>query len=169
MQITILDTGYLSTERLGTQQVTADRANGGSAMTLKAIEVTSEGGANTDNSPNPASYAMSETNFASYENDTHRFSGILDKKTSSDYLLVRQIARLKETKGIKLLYPSATTDNKKNVVELLGAKNTGVSEFSGNEVGGSVPHLMGRVKSYRVRDGSDGDKFRIEFVFEETG
>lgn len=168
MQISIIDTGYVNSSRTGSQLGTALRANSGSAITLKTSSVRGRGGANTDNSPIPSSYAQTVTNFASFENDQYTVSFVLNEKTSGDYLLVRQLIRLKETRGLKLLYVSAITDTKKGLVELAGAKNTGTSAFSGNEVGSTIPHLIGRVKDWNIDDSSDTGFLKGSFTFEET-
>jgi hypothetical protein len=166
MDLKIIDSGWLSSTRTGTQEVAANRANSGTAMTLKSASIGLSGKALLDNSPIPASFADSPVNNNGYENDMLNISLIIDKSDNSEYDDLVEINKLKKTKGVKLLYPSVLTDTKKSLIELLGSTTT---QFNDNEVGASTPVLMGFVRNVDINDSASSSKFRVKIIFNVTG
>lgn len=178
MEITILDSGYLTRDRDGTQEAVANRAgydgsSSVSAFTLKAKSIK-EGGnsANVDDNPIPSSTDYAELNQVSFENPKYTIEVILEKDDATEgyqYSQLYQLRRLTKTKGVKLIYPSGTSDTYKTIVELNGEENGSTSSFqgAGKELSSSTPHLIGRILDVKINDIADKKYFDITMVFQE--
>ena len=82
--------------------------------------------------------------------------------------MMYELLRLESTAGIKLMYPSDTSDDKKTIVELVGAANTsGVFQGSGKELTAGTPYLEGRFKKIAVADTANTPNFEISLTFQE--
>jgi hypothetical protein len=186
MQIKILDTGYVSNTTAiasQTQLSVANRAGyDGStnvgAFTLNTSSLVLSGNARTENKPEINTLTDVETTSVSVVNRNVEVTTILQKEivtANFNQNNVVELSRLERTRGVKLLYPTVTTDTKKTIVEALGAVNTG-GNFSAESptdtngtVGTTIPYLVGRVKNFRITDNPAGDKWRVTFNFEITG
>jgi len=176
MDITILDSGYLTRDREGSQKAVADRAgyDGSSAVTaftLKVSSINEVTGTGIDDNPVPGSTGNAEINFVTTENPKYTLSLLIDKSDATsgfDKSQLYQLRRLAQTDGVKLIYPSATTDTYKSIVELNGAANTsGVFQGSGKELPASTPYLVGRIISVTVTDTANQQYFNINIKFIE--
>lgn len=172
--ITIIDTGYPNVDKSGNKEGSSDMANGGSAITLKAVSLDYGRGANIADNPIPAKYADMELNFSSVENPKMVVTGILDRKNVEDIdwdddNTLYHLDKLVRTKGIKLLYYSTTGDSYTTLIEALGFDNyqDGHTD-SGNELSMDTPHLHIRILSLKVRQASSGSAVRFTLECEVT-
>ena len=146
--ISIIDTGYPNISNEGTQESTANRANSGSAITLKCNEISYERGVGTDSNTVLGRYysdfddgvAGNPVNHASNETPKINLSGVFDRKTAADMNLILELDKLCTTKGIKLIYYNDTCEfykkHKKDISDLLkdalsnyGGKSTPLDIF----------------------------------------
>jgi len=176
MKIKILDSGWYSRERDGSQAAVADRAgyDGTSAVTTFEIDffsIVRNGTANVDDSPVPGLNSNAELNQVTSGNPLYVMKAILAKDlatTGFNNTILYELQRLDRTVGVKLMYPSVTTDTKKSIIEVSGAANkAGVFQGSGKELDASTPYLMGRVKRVTVNDDAKRTNFEITVTFEE--
>jgi len=177
MEITLLDTGYLTRDREGTPEADADRAgyDGSSTVTgfvLKGASIKESLDANLDTNSIPGSTSFAELNKVSFENPKYVIKCILakdDGTTGFEYSQLYQLRRLIKTDGVKILYPSSVTDTYKTIIELNGAYNGANGEFqgSGKEVSAGTPYIVGRVKDIGISDDSNKKYFEIQITFIE--
>ncbi len=176
MEIKILDSGWYSRDRIGTQADAADRAgyDGSSSVstfTLKVKSIKQQSGANIETNPIPGSTSLTELNYVSSENPVYTLKCIVSKDDATagfDNSMMYELLRLESTAGIKLMYPSDTSDDKKTIVELVGAANTsGVFQGSGKELTAGTPYLEGRFKKIAVADTANTPNFEISLTFQE--
>lgn len=186
----ILDTGYVGVEEARGSQTQLSAANRAgydgsssvSAFTLKIQNMSISRSTNTDAKPIPGTYTDSQTTLVSNTNRVVAVNFILYKEivtASYNQNNVVELMRLEETAGLKILYPSATTDPDgfKTIVQALGAVNTGDTDkfaaASPTENNGTVstttPYLIGRVKGMTLNDNETGDYWRGSFNFEVSG
>jgi hypothetical protein len=176
MKINILDTGWYSRDRDGTQAAVANRAgyDGTSAVTTftintKAITLTK--GSSIDDKPVPSSSSFTELNQVTAENPSYSIKMIISKDdATADFnnSMFFQLMRLDSTDGIKLVYPSDETDDDKSVVELMGAANiAGNFQGAGKELSASTPYLQGRFKKISVVDDGKMSYHTITLLFQE--
>lgn len=178
MYITLLDTGYLTRDREGTQETVANRAgyDGSSAVTaftLKLDSIREGDGANIDNTPIPSSTTFAELGKGSFENPKYTMKGIIDKSDATSgfqYSQLYQLRRMQWTKGVKIFYPSVTTDTYKTLIELNGEYNgsNGAFQGSGKELAAGTPYLCGRIINMSIDDNAERNYFSytIEFIEE---
>ena len=177
MKLRIYDTGNYTTDLIS-QAAVADRAGFDGVSTCNYIElgitsINRNAGANVDDGVNVGNYETTDLNFTSFANATYDFSCYV-KKGESDpltykYNMLTQIARLEKTKGLKLIYPNATTDTIKSIVELLGAYNADVGVFqgSGKALATGTPYISGRVlKVSAIKDDGKSKLFTFKITFE---
>lgn len=178
----LLDTGYISNETLASQTQLSDANRAGytgsavSGFTLKSATVTLASKSSVENKPIINTVTDSNTSLVSVSNRVFKVSCILAKTiTSAGWSVndVYQLLRMDRTKGLKLLYPSGTSDTMKTIVEALGAVNTNgnFAEASPTDDEGTVstttPYLIGRVKNINLRDESNSKSYwRFDFDFE---
>jgi len=167
--ITILDTGYPNTVNNGDIESTSLRANSGTAIELKAVEMTFDRGAGLDNGPAIGKYyeadkvGITETNFASVDNPKITISGVLKRSSTTDMDLIPELDKLVTTKGVKLLYYNSTTDGYRDLTDSLGKTDTYHLSSS------STKHLHIRVKAFSIRHTSDKLLLRYTLTCEVTG
>jgi hypothetical protein len=159
----IIDTGYLTiTATAGTQ---ATMANGGSAINLRSVEITFQGGGNIDDSPviNAATTGASNANlnFASITNARIVVTGILDRTVDGDMDLMDDLNDLRKTLGIKLIYYTSTTDGFRDITDSIGSTDSA-------HLSGTTPHLHVRVTDFTIRQGSDTNILRYTLEMRET-
>lgn len=177
MDLTILDSGYLTRDRSGSQETAANRAGfDGStsvtAFTLLATSIKESSSLNINNNPTPGNLNYSEIDIGTVENPKYVMSCKLAKNDSTSgfqYSQLYQLRRLVRTNGVKLLYPSVSTDTRKEIVELNGAYNAANSPFqgSGKELTASTPHLIGRITDLSITDNAGDEYFTINMTFIE--
>lgn len=130
--ITILDTGFQSSARLGKPKNNyTDKTslgtyvcNSGNPITLKCPHISLRGGTNLSDEPNPSSNQPTETHFNTFDNDVYEIPFIIDVTDSTQRDLLVEINLLRKTIGVKLLYSSDTTTNLKTLPEILGRIDT---------------------------------------------
>lgn len=174
--IVLLDTGYPNITDSGDQESTANRANSGSAINLKSVELNYSRGAGLDTGPTIARYysdyttnlAPTQVNFGSVENPKITISGVIDRTDTTDMDLIAQLDRLVTTKGIKLLYYNNTTDGYRDLTDSLGTDNSNDVHKTNNFSGTSTPHLHVRISSFQIRHTSGGSSLRYTLVCEVT-
>jgi len=166
MDLKIIDSGWLSKDRVGTQETTDNRANDGGVITLKSVSLALSGKALLNRDPIPGSFADAPVNINGYGNDVYSLTVVVDKSKSAEYDDLSEINRLRKTKGVKLIYPSVLTDSKKSLIELLGSTST---NFNDNEVGVSTPVIMGYFEQTPMNDNATSSKFKITLRFVTTG
>jgi len=131
MEFKIIDTGYLNTSMTGTPEGVSDRAgyDGSSTVTPFTLQYVSsvKAGAKANISANPdlGTNETTEISKNSFENDVYTLK-FLTKNTYNpsgfQYNFYYQLNRLKETNGIKLIYPTGT-GNSYTVLNYLGEVN----------------------------------------------
>lgn len=166
--LTVLDTGYPNTTNNGTQLSTANRANSGNAIELKAAEATFDASAGLDNTPIPAKYfdtdvntTASQVTFASVENPKITISGVLKRNSETDMNLIPELYKLVTTKGIKVLYYNSTSDGYRDLTDSLGSTDS--YHVTGTK------HLHIRVKNFSIRHTSDKMLLRYTLTCEIVG
>ena len=110
--LTILDSGYLKPDNSGTQLSAANRANSGTAFTLRSVSFKPIAKANLDNTPVLSSSDVADVNFGTIENLGFTISGVLKMDVSADQALVYPLVRCIQTKGYKFLYYNSTGSDK---------------------------------------------------------
>lgn len=186
MDLKILDTGYVYNGTItgnAQTQLSDDKRAGYTgtavaAISLKVMSLTLSRDVNLEKKPIVNTTIEANTSLVSINNRRIAVNAIVSKvpvTTGWNKNNIVQIARLDTTKGLKLLYPTLTTDINKTLVETLGAENTGsyFSSAAPTEDSGTVstttPYLIGRVTNLELTDTSDGNFFRLGFNFELTG
>jgi hypothetical protein len=69
------------------------------------------------------------------------------------------------TPGVKALYVSGTSDNRKTLVELYGGTST---NFHGNEITTGLPAILGFVQNINVNDLPNSNFIQVGFDFQTT-
>lgn len=182
MQLVLLDTGYVGDTDVDnqTQLNNSQRAGyDGSDMNVFYLDVQSISysfDTNLNNKPTPNNTEGHRTTVVSTTNPVLNMTVIINKElvtTNHQYNNLQTLLDYSTTRGLKLLYPSNTTDNtKKTVVEALGQKNIGGNfTFDGTPLPSSglapadTPYLLGHVIGPSVNDGNNSNFFRVSFKF----
>jgi hypothetical protein len=181
MKIRLIDTGYVGDGDLvnQTQLNDSDRAGfDGSTMQYFELDVqriSYNFDTNLNNKPVPNNTVGNRTTMISVTNPVLSISLVVNKElvtTNHQYNNLVTLTKFAKTRGLKLLYPSVTTDVKKTVIEALGAVNTGTSSFSSDTpsvangtVSSTTPHLIGFVRSPSITDTQSSNLFTISFGF----
>lgn len=136
-------------------------------------KVTRNASANTDDAPTPGNYTTPEVNYVSFETATYTLSCVMSRDPPTgityQYNILYQLARLEKTKGIKLIYPSNTTDTRKGIIELLGAYNgvNGVFQGTGKPLTAGSVYISGRVKQVSgITEDPKSSLFRFNIIFQ---
>jgi len=185
MKLNLLDTGYVSNSAIGSQTRLSvsdiagyDGSSNVNGFELNVGSVSRSRDTKTQNKAVIDTFDDSKTSIVSVTNQGYSINLIWKKDNNTsgyDVNKLYQFTRMESTRGLKLLYPSNTTDTKKGLVEILGAVNTNGNFASGNgsadlgTVSTTTPYLIGRVKNLSISDGSDSDQFKISFNFEISG
>ncbi len=112
--ITIQDTGYIKPTNEGTQASSGNRANSGTAISLKTAEFVPSLKRNISNEPELASNTPSEVNQGSLENMQFRLTCKLKTNDDTDMGNVQHLLDMITTNGYKLMwydYTSAVAEN----------------------------------------------------------
>ena len=181
MNLNILDTGYISGKiplssqtRLGV----SERAGYNGVANVLAIPFDTETIAFQENFNFTGDSVVNNYDphpvfVASAKNPTIPITILYDKAiitTNHEYNQIDTLRRLQHTKGLKLLYPSATGDP--NIIEALGVRNDGILHSAtpsptNGTIASNLPYFAGKVKNFRIAD-STTSKWRITFEFEVT-
>lgn len=113
-QIKILDTGYVRPTNAGTQASSGNRANSGSAISLKTAEFIPSLKRNYQADPNIGTNSPSEVNLGTLENMQFTLRCILDTKTASDMAITYHLLNLLTTNGYKVMWYDYTTATPEN-------------------------------------------------------
>ncbi len=156
----IIDTGYLTiTTTTGTQ---ATMSNSGSAINLKSVDITFQGGGNIDDSPIINSNSETALNFGSISNAKITITGVMTRDNTTDMDLMNDLDDLRKTLGIKLLYYSSTTDGHRDITDSIGV--TDASHLSG-----TTPHIHIRVTNFIIRQTGNSKILTYKLKMVQTG
>lgn len=155
----ILDTGYLTTTT--TSGTTAPRANSGSAIALKSVDVTYEGSGNIDNTPIINANTNAVLNFGSIGNAKVTLAATMNSNDTTAMDLMGDLNDLRKTLGIKLLYYGSTTDGYRDITDSIGSTDA-------QHLSGTIPHLHVRVTNFTIRQTGEGRLLRYTLTMEET-
>jgi hypothetical protein len=109
----IQDSGYIKSTNTGTQASASNRAYSGNAVTLKSFEFTPSLNRSYDDSPDLGTNTPSEVNLGSLENMKFELKCVLNKQTSGDMDLIKELLDFVCTDGYKFLwydYTDSTTE-----------------------------------------------------------
>lgn len=119
-EIKILDTGYIKPTNSGVQASSGNRANGGSAVTLKTADFTPGLTKNLSVQPELSSIIPAEVNIGSVENMQFQLTCKLNTLKSADMDLVMDLLDMVRTNGYKLMwYNFNNATNEKNNAQLV--------------------------------------------------
>ena len=189
MQITLLDTGYVSTTDVDSQTQETDVNRAGytgsavSSITLKVSNLNLGGNVSIENKPIIGTFTEPTSSLISSQSRILGVSAIIQKSINTadwDINDIVQLARMERTEGLKLVYPSINTDTKKGVVEAMGAENTGKLTSNNGFANGSptddkgfvstsTPYLVGRVSNFSISDSPNSDYWKVSFNFVISG
>jgi len=139
--LTVLDTGYLKPTNEGTQLDSGDRANSGTAMSLRSTEFKPSVSANFDDSPVLESDSDAEVNVGTFENMKFTLLVRIDMGVAAQRSLIYPLVRLVQTKGYKVLYYASTSDDEELVSQLANSHTFTSGEQSAFSLGGAYAHL----------------------------
>ena len=169
-QISILDTGFQSSARLGSPKTNYTDinslgtyvCNSGNPITLKCPNISLRGGTNLSDEPNPSSNAPTETHFNTFDNDIYEIPFIIDVTSETERNLLKETNALRKTIGVKLLYSSDTTTNLKTLPEILGRTDTkfNTSPIKDTNLAG-IPVFVCRVIGITIDNIATSRKFMI--------
>jgi len=175
MKLKIYDTGYYTKDNLSNRESFANMAGTTGSVNayiiLNVKSITRNAGSNVDDTPNVGNYTTTDLNYTSFANATYDIECFVDKIDPNllgyDYNELYQIMRLEKTKGIKVLYVDSTSNDRKTIVELLGAKNAVDGAFLGTVLPAGTPYISGRVlKVSGLKDDAKTSKFTFKITFE---
>lgn len=163
--LTIVDTGYLTSDRDGTAKSGTNIANlgayicnGGQAITINCPGISLKGGTNMSAEPNPSSNDATKTSFNTFDNEVYEIPFYIDVTNSSERLLLKEIWALNKTVGVKLIYSSDTSTNIKMLPEIIGRTDT---RFHGYEVASGLPAFVCRCVGIQINNTSSSRKYAI--------
>ena len=148
--IKIQDSGFVKSTNTGTQASASNRANSGTAITLKVATFIPAISRNLSNQPEIASNTPSEVNLGSLENMKFQLECKFDSNNDTDMALVQHILDMIRTNGYKFLwydYSSATPEkNNGKLIYQIAQNSLFGNQFSAGEqsnfgVSGSFSHL----------------------------
>ena len=148
--IQIQDSGFIKSTNTGTQASAANRANSGSAITLRVATFTPAISRNFSNQPEIASNTPSEVNQGSLENMKFQLECKFDSNNDTDMALVKHILDMIRTNGYKFLWydhSDATVEkNNGKLIYQIAQNSVFGNEFTTGEqsnfgVSGSFFHL----------------------------
>lgn len=184
-QIKIIDTGFVSNSGTASQTQLSDSNRAGytgstvQSFTLEVDNINFGIDANTESKEIVNTTDNSPTSLSSVKNNVLNISFSKSKELDTSYNNndIIELTRLAKTRGLKLIYPSNTSeiDKYKTIVQALGVSNIG-SYFSGGtesasagHVGSATPYLVGRFKTINITDTSTSTRWRFTSQFELTG
>jgi len=113
-EIKIQDTGYIKATNEGTQATAGNRANSGTAISLKTAEFIPSLKRNISSQPDLASNTPSEVNKGSLENMKFKLRCLLNTKTATDMALLQHLLDCISTDSYLLMwydYTNASTED----------------------------------------------------------
>lgn len=184
-KLQLLDTGYVANKailtQVGQQLSVSERAGFDGSLNVNGFVLdtfgsnTYGGASNVDQKNSLDFLDDATTSVISVANDTIKISAYFFREISDtlyQHGIMYQLNRLKKTRGLKLLYPSAAdVDGKKTIVEAMGQKNIGgnFSEALPTDTKGTVsettPYLVGRVTNVTIADPTNGTRWGVSFDF----
>lgn len=166
------DTGWYSKERTGTQATV--KVNSGSAVELRTASMQLRRGFSVESTPLPGTSGRTSAQPIAGENEILAVSVILRKDNSSDRNLLSLLIGTYDstanpgadrTPGVKALFISGTTDEKKTLIELYGGTAT---LFHGNEITAGLPAVLGFIQNLNVNDLPNSNFIQVGFDFQTT-
>lgn len=171
--IRFIDTGWYSKERTGTQATV--KVNSGSAIDLtQTASVQLRRGFSVESTPLPGTSGRTSAQPIAGENEILAVSIMLRKDVAADRTLLNHLLGTYDsttrtgadrTPGVKALYISATSDNRKTLVELYGGTAT---NFHGNEITAGLPAILGFVQNLNCNDLPNSNFIQVGFDFQTT-
>lgn len=180
----LLDTGYVSSQTILASQnqlgVTDRAGYTGSTVTAISIEVlsiTRTKSVKVENKPAVGVFETNvETSIISSTNPIYKISMIIPRiAITSGYNKnnIIQLARMEDTQGMKLIYPSVVDTILPTIIQTFGEqnkngifKNASPTDAAGT-VGNDIPYLVGRCKNFSFTDNSQGKVWiTVSFDFE---
>ena len=176
-KITILDTGFNTSDRDGTANSGTNKASlatyrckdpNGNAITLNCNPIRRRSGTNLSDEPNPSSNDIARVHFTTFSNAIYEIDFIINARDETERNLLKEIVLLERTNGVKLLYNSDTSDVTKTLPEIIGRTDTKF-HGSGKELTNSEPAIVGRVIGTQLNNFATSIKFSITgtITFEE--
>jgi hypothetical protein len=169
--IQIIDTGWYSTERSGTQSTV--KANSGSAIDLTTTaSVQFRRGFSVESTPLPGTTGRTSAQPIAGENEVLAVSVLLKRDDATHRAILRSLVGqydsdtnpgIDKTVGVKALYVSSTTDVRKTFLELYGGTAT---LFHGNEITAGLPAVLGFVQNLNVNDIANTSLISVGFDFQ---
>src|SRR3990167_3608017 len=160
-KLVIIDTGYLTSDRddsgnpnTGTNiaDLSSYRANNGTAITLDCESLSLDGGTQLSTEPNPSSADSTKSHFNTFDNEVYTLKFRIDATDSDARNLLKQIAVLRKTTGVKILFPSDSASTIKMLPEILGRTDTRFN--TGGNIGGislaGIPLYVCRIKGIHI-------------------
>lgn len=162
--IKLMDSGFIKSTNEGTQSSAANRANSGSAVTLKTAVFTPFLTRNVSNEPEIGLNSSSEVNLGAIENMQFQLECRFDSNDDSDMGYATALLDMIRTHGYKFLwydYSSATPEknNGKLLYRIASNSNFG-NQFSTGEqsnfgVSGAFYHLHVHILEIQSRQSAD--------------
>ena len=185
MKLRLLDTGYVGNSNLANQTQLSDGERAGfDGSTMQYLELDIQNisysyEVNINSKPVVNSLDNNRITPVSNTNPTLNVTMIINKElltANHEYNNMQTFIDYFNTRGLKLLYPSNTTDNtKKTIVEALGEKNKGGVFSSGSPsaasgtVSATTPYLVGLVRNPNINDTENSNFYKVTFRFVVTG
>ena len=164
-KITIIDTGYPTSNRQGTPKSGTSKAslgtylcNAGDAITFNCPQMSIVGGTNASAEPNPTTNDSTETSHNSVKNKQYIVPFLIDATSSTDRDLLKEIYLLGDTIGVKLLYSSDTSTDLKMLPEILGRTDT---KFHGKEITAGIPVFVCKIVGISVNNKPNSKNYAI--------
>ncbi len=155
-RITIIDTGYPTSNREGSPKAGTDRnspgsyiCNSGNAITINCPNMSLTGGTNSSAEPNPSTNQSAETSHNTFKNEQYIVPFLINVTNSTERDSLREIHALSKTIGVKLLYSSDTSTSLKMIPEILGRTDT---KFHDNEVTAGIPVFVCKVIGFTINN-----------------
>ena len=131
-------------------------------MTLNCSKVSLDSGTNLSAEPNPSSNSATKGVFNTFENDTFTVPFLIDVTNSSERDILKNIAVLHKTQGVKLLYSSDTATTIKMLPEIIGRTDT---KFQTSSIGGvdlsAIPIIVCRAIGVHIDNIASSRKYTI--------
>jgi len=162
----ITDTGYVTTDKSGTQFTGDDIVNSGDSIVLRTASLDYVRGANFDNNSQPATYTDTELNFTAFSNPMIIARGIFNNNDSNDMDTILLLDQMCKTKGIKLIYYNAD-DGYRELTNSLGILDSHNGVGTG-DIPTNIKHLHIRFKSFTIKQNADKKRLNYELKGEIT-
>lgn len=146
----------------------SDQVNSGTAIELKAVNMNYRIGLNKDNSESPNSSTTPEVNPVSFSSAKLTVNGVLDSKITADMDLMVDLRDMSQSKGVKLVFYSSTTDGFRDITDSLGDADKDDVHKNANFGSASTPHLHVVIISFQISQTRNSRLLSYTLVMEET-